>query len=102
MRARKEGSFDKYQFYGQLGLSFQDNSLSRATFVHQHRMPSWTEFAGSVGIASGPWSVELVGTNLTNINKSLNTNEDQFVVAELPQRPRTVLLQFGYKFKEKK
>jgi hypothetical protein len=65
-------------------------------------MPSWTEFSGSMGVASGSWTVEVVGTNLTNINKSLTTNADQFVVAEAPQRPRTFMLQFGYRFKETK
>jgi iron complex outermembrane recepter protein len=102
LRGRKDGEIEQFHYYGQLGLSYQSTSLSRATFVHQHTMPHWTEFSGSMGIGSGPWMLELVGTNLTNINKSLSTNEDQFVVAELPQRPRTFMLQFSYVFKEKK
>ena len=62
-------------------------------------MPAWTQWDGSAGVAKGPWSAELVGSNLTDINKSIFTSAAQFVRAEVPQRPRTLGLRIGYKFK---
>lgn len=99
-RARYEWTMGQYDYYGQLGFAYQASSYSSATSVNRYEMPSWTQWDGSAGVSKGPWTAELVGSNLTNINKSLFTSSAQFVVAEVPQRPRTLGIRFGYKFKE--
>ena len=44
--------------------------------------------------------MEVVGSNLTDLNKSLLTNASQFIVTETVQRPRTLGVRIGYKFGE--
>jgi iron complex outermembrane recepter protein len=98
-RARYEWSVNEYNYYWQLGAAYQSSSLSSATHVNQYEMPSWTTWDGSAGVSKGPWSAEVVGSNLTDINKSVFTSAAQFIRVEVPQRPRTLGLRIGYKFK---
>ena len=98
-RARYEWTMNEYNYYWQLGAAYQSSSFSSATSVNRYEMPAWTQWDGSAGVAKGPWSAELVGSNLTDINKSIFTSAAQFVRAEVPQRPRTLGLRIGYKFK---
>jgi hypothetical protein len=66
--------------------------------VNRYEMPAWTTVDASAGVSKGPWTIELVGSNITDINKSQFTSAAQFIVAEVPQRPRTLGVRFGYKF----
>lgn len=91
------GEFD---YYWQVGFSHQAASFSSATAVNRYEMPSWTQWDASAGIAKGNWSVEVVGSNLTDLNKSLLTSASQFIVTETVQRPRTLGVRIGYKFGE--
>ena len=97
-RARYEWSVDKSDYYWQAGFAYQSSSLSSATSVNQYVMPSWMQYDASAGITRGPWTIELVGQNLTDVNKSQFTSAAQFIVAQVPQRPRTLGIRFGYKF----
>jgi outer membrane receptor protein involved in Fe transport len=98
-RARYEWSMNNHDYYWQLGFAHQGSSFSSATSVNRYEMPAWTTWDASAGIAMNQWSVELVGSNLTDLNKSQFTSAAQFIVAEVPQRPRTLGIRFGYKFK---
>jgi outer membrane receptor protein involved in Fe transport len=102
LRARYEWDMTEYHYYGQVGVAYQDSSFSSATIVNQYNMPSWTTFDASFGVAKDQWTVELIGTNLTDENKSLFTSAAQFIVAEVPMRPRTLSLKVGYKFADAK
>ncbi|MBS0389061.1 MAG: TonB-dependent receptor, partial [Proteobacteria bacterium] len=97
-RVRYEWNANEFHYYWQLGAAYQGSSLSSATVVNQYEMPAWTTYDGSIGVERGNWHVDLVGSNLTDINKSLFTSAAQFIVAEVPQRPRTLGLRFGYRF----
>lgn len=99
-RARYEWSMGEYDYYWQVGFSHQAASFSSATAVNRYEMPSWTQWDASAGVAMGNWSVEVVGSNLTDLNKSLLTNASQFIVTETVQRPRTLGVRIGYKFGE--
>ncbi len=99
-RARYEWSSDQYNYYAQLGAAHQGSSFSSATSVNRFEMPSWTTWDGSVGVSKGAWNVDLVGSNLTNINQSVFTSAAQFIQVQVPQRPRTIGLRFGFKFKD--
>ena len=60
--------------------------------------PAGTTYDAAMGVAKGPWTVSLVGTNLTNTNKSLFTSSRQFILTETPMRPRVIELTFSYEY----
>lgn len=101
-RARYEWEMADYQWFWQLGVAHQGESFSSATKVNQYKMPSYTTVDASVGVARDQWSVELFGQNLGDENKSVFTSASQFIVAEVPLRPRTLGLRVGYKFGDSK
>jgi outer membrane receptor protein involved in Fe transport len=68
--------------------------------VEAYDQPAWTTYDLAAGIAKDTWTVSLVGTNITNTNKSLFTTSRQFILTETPMRPRTIELTFGYAFTE--
>jgi outer membrane receptor protein involved in Fe transport len=45
--------------------------------------------------------VEAYGQNLFNSNAYLNKNDAQFIVTEVPLRPRTIAVRISYKFSDK-
>jgi outer membrane receptor protein involved in Fe transport len=91
------GEFD---YYWQVGAAHQAESFSSATAVNAYAQPAWTQFDASAGLSKGNWSVEFVGSNLTDLNKSLLTGASQFILTETVQRPRTLGVRIGYKFSE--
>ena len=97
-RGRYDWSMGNRDYYWQVGLAHQGSSFSSATSVNRYEMPSWTSVDASAGVSKGAWTVELVGQNLGDINKSVFSSAAQFIVAEVPQRPRTLGLRIGYKF----
>jgi outer membrane receptor protein involved in Fe transport len=101
-RARYEWSFNDYQAFSQLGFNHQAHSYSSATAINQFDMPGWTQYEASLGVGKDKWTVEFFGQNLTDVNKSLFTTQAQFVVTEVPIRPRILGLRFNYKFADVK
>lgn len=97
-RARYAWGIDNSRYYVQAGFAHQDSSLSSATIVNQYEMPSWNTFDLSLGMTRGSMGIDLVVQNLTDENKSLFTSAAQFIVAEVPMRPRTIGVQFSYNF----
>jgi iron complex outermembrane recepter protein len=98
-RARYDWSANGSDYYWQFGAVHQGNSFSSATLVNRYEMPAWTTFDMSAGVTKGAWTVELVGQNMTDVNKSQFTSAAQFIVVEVPQRPRTIGIRIGYKTK---
>ena len=76
----------------------QDQAAVRQT------LPSYNLVDGRAGIASGPWSVALFGTNLTNkvalqtINNTVFAWQTYAITRVSTNQPRTVGLDFQYKF----
>jgi outer membrane receptor protein involved in Fe transport len=99
-RARYEWTMGEFDYYWQAGLAHQSESSPAPSAISQVRMPAWTVVDASAGVSKGNWSVELVGSNLGDVNKSLLTSGAQFIQVQVPQRPRTLALQIGYKFKD--
>jgi len=60
--------------------------------------PAYGLFDAAVGVGKDKWTVQVFGQNLADKNVSLFTSTSQFVVAETPNRPRVLGVQFGYKF----
>jgi outer membrane receptor protein involved in Fe transport len=65
-------------------------------------LPSWTTYDGALGVQKDNWIVQAVGSNLTDVNKSLFTTATQFVQTQTPMRPRVLTLRFSYKFSSSK
>jgi outer membrane receptor protein involved in Fe transport len=52
----------------------------------------------SFGVGKDAWNAEFYVVNLTDEDASVYTTASQFIVAEVPIRPRTMGLRFGYSF----
>ena len=96
-RARYDWDGGEHQYYWQAGFAHAGSSFSSATVVNRYEMPAWTTWDVSAGVSKDHWSAEFVGSNLTDVNKSQFTSAAQFIVAEVPQRPRTLGVRIGYK-----
>jgi outer membrane receptor protein involved in Fe transport len=76
----------------------QDQAAVRQT------LPSYNLIDGRAGIASGPWSVALFGTNLTNkvaeqtINNTVFAWQTYAITRVSTNQPRTIGVDFQYKF----
>ena len=76
----------------------QDQAAVRQT------LPSYNLIDGRAGIASGPWSVALFGTNLTNkvaeqtINNTVFAWQTYAITRVSTNQPRTLGVDFQYKF----
>jgi outer membrane receptor protein involved in Fe transport len=98
VRARYEWAWGDFNPYVGAAVQYQDESYSSATEVNRYVMPSWTTWDAAVGIGRNRWNAELYAVNLTDENKSLYTTGSQFIIVEVPMRPRTIGLRFGYSF----
>jgi iron complex outermembrane recepter protein len=111
LRARYEWSFNDYKYFVQAGGTYTSNSFTQTgnnpslsangavntTFL-RFVNPAYGLFDAAAGIAKDAWNVQVFGQNLADRNVSLFTSTSQFVVAETPNRPRVLGVQFGYKF----
>ena len=98
MRVRYDWEWGNYLPYVQVGFQHQSHSQSAAGHVESYDQPAWTTYDMSAGVAKDNWTVSLIGTNITNTNKSLFTTSRQFILTETPMRPRVIMLTFGYSF----
>jgi iron complex outermembrane receptor protein len=64
-------------------------------------MPGFTTYDASAGVSKGSWAVQIFGQNLTNVNSSVSTSATQFILTEVPLRPRVLGVKVSYKFPEK-
>ena len=60
--------------------------------------PGYTTYDASVGVAKDNWTVTAYGQNLSNSDASTYTNTAQYIVQEVPLRPRVLGLRMDYKF----
>ncbi len=100
LRVRYDWAWGNYLPYVQAGFQHQSHSLSAAGNVEAYDQPAWTNFDLSAGVAKDNWTLSLVGTNVTDVNKSLFTTSRQFILTETPMRPRVIELTFGYSFSQ--
>jgi outer membrane receptor protein involved in Fe transport len=98
LRVRYDWEIGDYTPYVQAGFQHQAHSQSAAGHVESYNQPAWTTFDASVGVSKDSWTVSLMGTNITNTNKSLFTTSRQFILTETPMRPRVIELTFSYSF----
>jgi len=68
------------------------------TSVLKFTIPGYTSYDAALGVSRGNWTVQIRGTNLTNVYGPTNVSSAQFIKAEIPLRPRVVMCQFVYTF----
>jgi outer membrane receptor protein involved in Fe transport len=111
LRARYEWSFNDYHLFAQAGGTYTTSSFTQTgnnpslsangavnTTLLRFVNPAYGLFDAAVGVGKDKWTVQVFGQNLADKNVSLFTSTSQFVVAETPNRPRVLGVQFGYKF----
>lgn len=98
MRVRYDWLVGSYIPYVQAGVQHSAHSYSPTGEIETDEQPAWTTYDASVGVSNGPWILSLVGTNLTNLNKSLFTSRREFILTETPMRPRVIELTFSYRY----
>jgi outer membrane receptor protein involved in Fe transport len=98
VRARYEWAWGDYNPYVGAAVQYQDESYSSANVVNRFLMPSWTTWDAAVGIGRNSWNAEIYAINLTDENTSMYTTASQFIIAEVPMRPRTMGLRVSYSF----
>ena len=87
-----------YMPYVEVGVQHSAHSYSPTGEIETDEQPAWTTYDASVGVSKGRWTVSLVGSNLTNVNKSLFTSRREFILTETPMRPRVIELTFSYHY----
>jgi iron complex outermembrane receptor protein len=110
-RARYEWPWNDYKLFAQVAATYTSSSFTQTgsnpslssnghvnTTLLKFENPPYGLFDASVGIAKDAWNVQAFGQNLADRNVSLFTSTSQFAVAETPNRPRVLGVQFGYKF----
>jgi outer membrane receptor protein involved in Fe transport len=100
-RARYEWSFNDYSAFVQAAFQHQTHMITATGYVPAYDMPGFTTYDASVGFARGSWAVELFGQNLTDVNSSVSTSSAQFVLTEVPQRPRVLGIKMSYRFSDR-
>jgi outer membrane receptor protein involved in Fe transport len=98
IRARYEWTSNAYDYYAQLGLVYTDERNSAGNRLQAVTLDSFTDVSASAGVAKDNWTVELVVSNLTNRDTAEFISSSQFVQTDNQARPRTIGLQFGYRF----
>jgi outer membrane receptor protein involved in Fe transport len=97
-RARYEWDLNGYDAYVQAGFTYQDEALSSATVVNQFTTDEWSTIDMSMGVAKDQWSLELYGSNILDETGPVYTSATQWILAEIPLRPRTLTVRLGYRF----
>jgi iron complex outermembrane recepter protein len=100
-RVRYEWPMGDYNAFVQGAFQHQTHMITATGYVPAFDMPRFTTYDASLGVSSGSWAMEFYGQNLTNVNSSLSTSSAQFVLTEVPQRPRVLGVRLSYKFSGK-
>jgi iron complex outermembrane recepter protein len=100
-RVRYEWPLGEYNAFVQFGGQHQGHMVTATGYVVGYNIDAITTYDAAAGISKGPWAVQFFGQNITDVNQSLSTNSGQFIISEIPPRPRVLGIRFDYKFSEK-
>ena len=96
-----------YQPFVQVSASHRAHSYSTTdalqteidqTTPTRYNQPGFTTYDASIGVSKDEWMVQVYGTNITDVRGDLFSSYSQFVKMNTVTRPRTVNLEFSYKF----
>jgi len=98
LRLRYEFAVGEYKAFSQIGGQYYGRSFSTVGTVDNYEMGGWATVDASVGASKDAWNVQFFAQNLMNRDASVYTNAAQFILTQVPLRPRIAGVQFGYKF----
>jgi outer membrane receptor protein involved in Fe transport len=98
VRARYEWTTGSFDYYSQLGVVYIDERNSAANRLQSFTLDSYTDLSLAAGVSKDNWTAELVVANLTNRDTDEFYASSQFVETTNQARPRTISVQFGYRF----
>ena len=64
----------------------------------RYTIPGYTTYDAAIGVTKDNWTVQLTGSNLTNVYGPTNISSAQFIKSEIPLRPRLLTANFTYRF----
>jgi len=79
---------------------YSGERLSASNRLQAFTLKAYTDVGLSAGVAKDNWTAELIVTNVTDRHDADFISAAQFVETRNPPRPRTIGLQFGYRFGE--
>ena len=100
IRARYEWTTGSFDYYAQGGLVYMDERNSAANRLQSFTLDSYTDVSLSAGVAKDNWTAEIVVSNATNRDTTEFYSSTQFVETANQARPRTIGIQFGYRFED--
>jgi len=74
-----------------------ENPIPDTTYL-RFELPAYTTLDGQIGVSHDRWTVQLVGSNLTNSHASTFTSTAQFIKTEVPLRPRVISIKISESF----
>ena len=113
LRGRYDWQMGSYNPFAWLGAShigtmhnepgsFPDGNLPvtniAAAAVLRYTIPAYTTYDAGVGVTTDRWTLQLIGSNLTNVYGPANISSAQFIKANIPLRPRVLMAEFSYRF----
>jgi outer membrane receptor protein involved in Fe transport len=101
-RIRYDWVLGDYGWYVMAGAQHQGHMVTATGYVPAYDIPPMTTYDAWAGVAKGQWQVQLYAQNLTNVNSPTEINSSQFVLAEVPPRPRVLGIRFDYHFSQGK
>ncbi|MFL6600703.1 MAG: TonB-dependent receptor [Steroidobacteraceae bacterium] len=99
-RLRYDWVMGNYGLFVQGGVAHQGHMVTATGYVPAYDIPPMTTYDAAAGVAKGPWAVQLYAQNLTNVNSPTEINSFQFVLVQVPVRPRVLGIRFDYKFSQ--
>jgi iron complex outermembrane receptor protein len=100
-RIRYDWNFNDYTAFVQATGDHQTHMLTGTGYVPGYDIPGFSTYGAAIGLSKGGWAVQFFGQNLTNVNASVSTGSGQFVLAEVPIRPRVLGVKVSYGWQEK-
>ena len=101
-RVRYDWNFSDYGAFVQITGDHQDHQVTATGNVPAYDVPGFATYGASGGVSRGPWAVQMFAQNLTDSGASVNVSAGQFILTEVPLRPRVLGIKFSYKFSDAK
>ena len=114
LRGRYDWTMNTFDAFVQAGVSYtgkeynqpanytsgndaSESPIPDTTYL-RYEQPAYTTVDAQLGVSRDHWSVQIVGSNLTNSHASTFTSTAQFIKSEVPLRPRVVGLKVSESF----
>jgi iron complex outermembrane recepter protein len=99
---RYEWPVNSYNAFVQLSGQHTDHSFTATGYVEAYTLPAYSTADASFGISKDKWYLIAYGQNITDNNTFVSENNAQFILTQVPLRPRTLGVKVGYNFADGK